>query len=395
MSNANMFLQEAYAMNEELIRWRRDLHRNPEVGTDLPHTMAYIRARLEEMEIPYRLHEQISCIEATIGSGGKCVLLRSDVDAIPIPEETDLPFRSENGYMHGCGHDLHGTILLGAAKLLKRHEQELKGTVKLLFQSGEEVFQGAKAAVEAGVLENPSVDAAFAMHVIAMMPMGVIMTGKEAMASVDGFRITLKGHGGHGSMPETAIDPINGAVQVYLALQSLIAREIGGTEEAVLTIGKFAAGDAANVIPEKAVLEGTLRTFAPAVRERLCKRIREVTAGVAATYRCEWEYEVLSACPSVITDDAVTAAVEKSIRCVVPQFHILGGAHGMGSEDFAEIAQRVPSAYYMMGAGPEDPAKRLGQHNPKVEFNEGVLPIGAAIYAQAAVDFYLGNLDCT
>lgn len=382
---SNVFLQEAYELKEELVRWRRALHQNPEVGTQLPRTVAYIQQRLEEMGIAYRLHRDISCIEATIGTGGKCFLLRSDVDAIPVPEETDLPFRSENGCMHGCGHDLHGTILLGAAKLLKAHEQELRGTVKLLFQSGEEVFQGAKAAVEAGVLEH--VDAAFAMHVIAMMPVGVIMTGKEAMASVDGFKITLKGHGGHGSMPETSIDPINAAVQVYLALQSLIAREIGGTEEAVLTIGQLTAGEAANVIPERAVLQGTLRTFAPAVRQRLCQRIRDVVAGVAATYRCQWEYEVLSACPSVITEDAVTRSVEQSIRSVVPQFHILGGAHGMGSEDFAEIAQRVPSAYYMMGAGPEEEAKRLGQHNPKIEFNEDVLPIGAAIYAQAAVDW--------
>ena len=387
MNNANVFLQEAYAINDPLIAWRRALHQIPEIGTDLPQTMQYIRQQLEEMGIDCILHEDISCITATIGSGGKCFLLRSDADAIPVAEETALPFRSSNGCMHACGHDLHTAILLGAAKLLKAHESQLKGTVKLLFQSGEEVFRGAKVAIEAGVLENPSVDAAFAMHAIAMMPVGVIMTGKEAMASVDGFKITLTGHGGHGSMPETAVDPINAAVQVYLALQSLIAREIGGTEEAVLTIGQFAAGDAANVIPERAVLQGTLRTFAPAVRERLCRRIREVTAGVASVYRCGWEYEVLSACPSVITDDAVTAHAEKSIRSIVPEFHIMGGAHGMGSEDFAEIAQRVPTSYYMIGAGPEDPQKRLGQHNPKIEFNEAVLPIGAAIYAQVAMDW--------
>lgn len=391
MSACNPFLQEAYGMKDQLTAWRRELHRTPEVGIELPRTMEFIGQQLEEMGIAYTLHKEISCITATIGSGGKCFLLRSDVDAIPIPEETDLPFRSTNGCMHGCGHDLHGTILLGAAKLLKAREQELPGTVKLLFQSGEEVFQGAKAAVEAGVLENPHVDAAFASHVIAMMPVGVIMTGKEAMASVDGFKITLTGHGGHGSMPEISVDPINAAVQVYLALQSLIAREIGGTEEAVLTIGQLTAGDAPNVIPEKAVLQGTLRTFAPAVRERLCKRIREVTAGVAQTYRCKWEYEVLSACPSVITDDAVTVGAERSIRSVVPQFHILGGAHGMGSEDFAEITQLVPSAYYMIGAGPEAAEKRLGQHNPKVEFNEEVLPLGAAIYAQTAVDWLREN----
>ena len=385
------FRQEAAELQEQLVAWRRDLHRMPETGIRLPRTMDYICARLEEMKIPYKLHEDISCIEATVGSGEKCFLLRSDVDALPVTEEADIPFKSTNGCMHGCGHDLHGTILLGAAKLLKAHEADLKGTVKLLFQSGEEVFLGAKSAIAAGVLENPRVDAAFAMHVIAMMPVGVLMTGKEAMSAVDGFKITLIGHGGHGSMPELAVDPINAAVQVYLALQSLIAREIGGSEEAVLTIGQFTAGEASNIIPERAVLQGTLRTFRKDVRERLTKRIREVTAGVAMTYRCQYEYEELFSCASVITDEAVTAGVKKSVAKIVPQFHVLDGAHGMGSEDFAEITQRVPASYVMLGAGPAEESKRLGQHNPKVQFNEDVLSIGAAIYAQTAMDWLCEN----
>lgn len=387
MNQENRFYQEALEMKEQLIQWRRALHQIPEVGTQLPMTMEYIQEQLEAMRIEYQIYRDISCIVATIGSGEKCFLLRSDVDAIPVVEETELPFRSTNGCMHGCGHDMHGTILLGAAKLLKKYEQELNGTVKLLFQSGEEVFEGAKAAVEAGVLESPKVEAAFAAHVIAMLPVGMIMTGKQAMASVDGFKITVKGHGGHGSMPETAVDPINAAVQVYLALQALIAREKGGTEEAVLTIGQLSAGDVANVIPERAVLQGTLRTFSPDVRKRLCSRIREVTEGICQTYRCTCTYEALSECPSVITDDLVTASVEKSISSVVPQFCIMSGAHGMGSEDFAEITQLVPSAYYMLGAGPQNPEERFGQHNPKVVFNEEILPVGAAIYAQAAIDW--------
>lgn len=385
------FRQEAAELQEQLVAWRRDLHRMPETGIQLPRTMDYICARLEEMEIPYKLHEDISCIEATVGSGEKCFLLRSDVDALPVTEEADVSFRSTNGCMHGCGHDLHGTILLGAAKLLKAHEADLKGTVKLLFQSGEEVFLGAKSAIAAGVLENPKVDAAFAMHVIAMMPVGVLMTGKEAMSAVDGFKITLIGHGGHGSMPELAVDPINAAVQVYLALQSLIAREIGGSEEAVLTIGQFTAGEASNIIPERAVLQGTLRTFREDVRQRLTKRICEVLAGVAMTYRCQYEYEELFSCASVITDEAVTAGVKKSVAKIVPQFHVLDGAHGMGSEDFAEITQRVPASYVMLGAGPAEESKRLGQHNPKVQFNEDVLSIGAAIYAQTAMDWLCEN----
>ena len=390
MNNTN-FLTEAAALQPRLVQWRRDLHQIPEVGTRLPQTMAYIKERLDEMGIGYKAYDEISCIEATLGAGEKCFLLRSDMDALPVREEADLPFQSTNGNMHGCGHDLHATVLLGAAQLLKAHEHALPGTVKLLFQSGEEVFQGAKAAVQAGVLENPHVDAAFAMHVIAMMPMGVVITGKEAMASVDVFEITLTGHGGHGSMPEGCIDPINAGVQVYLALQSLIAREIGGTEEAVLTVGQFSAGDVANVIPETAVLKGTLRTFKKDVREKLKKRMEEVTAAVAATYRCQAKYEVVSSCPSVVTDDTLTAGIKESIRSLVPQFHVMDGAHGMGSEDFAEITELVPSAYFMVGAGPEDPARRLGQHNPKVEFNENILSLGAAIYAQAATDWLTQN----
>lgn len=381
----NVFRQEAEKLQSQLVAWRRALHQMPEVGTTLPQTMKFIKDELDKLGISYRYYEEISCIEATLGQGEKCFLLRSDVDALPVKEEADVPFRSTNGNMHGCGHDLHGAILLGAAKLLKDHEKELPGRVKLLFQSGEEVFQGAKAAVKAGVLED--VQGAFAMHVIAMMGVGIVMTGKEAMASVDGFQITLTGRGGHGSMPEAAIDPINAAVQVYLALQSLIAREIGGTEEAVLTIGQLTAGEVANVIPERAVLQGTLRTFQPELRQRLVKRIEEVSNGVAATYRCQCQVEKRSECAAVVTDDRATATVGKAIGEVAPELRVVGGAHGMGSEDFAQITEKVPSAYYMMGAGPEDENKRYGQHNPKIEFNEDVLCLGAAIYAQTALDW--------
>lgn len=188
-------------------------------------------------------------------------------------------------------------------------------------------------------------------------------------------------------MPEATIDPINAAVQVYLALQSLIAREIGGTEEAVLTIGQLTAGEVANVIPERAVLQGTLRTFQPELRQRLVKRIEEVSNGVAAAYRCQCQVEKLSECAAVVTDDRVTATVCKAIGKVAPELRVVGGAHGMGSEDFAQITEKVPSAYYMMGAGPEDENKRYGQHNPKIEFNEDVLCLGAAIYAQTVLDW--------
>lgn len=378
-------------LQEQMVSWRRALHQIPERGMKLPKTMAYIRERLEEMDIPYECYEDISCIAATVGRGGKCFLLRGDVDALPLTEEADVPFKSTNGFMHACGHDLHGAMLLGAARMLKTREKELQGTVKLLFQSGEEIFEGARAAIRAGVMENPAVDAGFAMHVKSTMPVGTVQTGKEVMAAVDGFRITLIGKGGHGSAPAACIDPINAAVQVYLGLQSLIAREKAGFEEAVLTIGQFAAGDAPNVLPAQAVLQGTLRTFSPKVRERLVKRIHEVTAGIAQTYRCQYEYETLFECAGLVTDDALTQSVTQSIYRVSPEIHIRTDGHGMGSEDFAEFAQRVPCTHFVIGAALEDKDKRFGLHDPRVDFNEDVLSLGAAIYAQAAVDWLAEN----
>ena len=391
MNNSEMIRMESKEFQDQLVSWRRALHQIPERGMKLPKTMAFIRERLEEMGVSYQYYEEISCITATIGRGGKCFMLRGDVDALPMAEEADVAFQSTNGFMHACGHDLHGAMLLGAARLLKEHEAELNGTVKLLFQSGEEIFEGARAAIDAGVMEHPHVDAGLALHVKAEMPMGTAETGKHAMAAVDGFRIVLTGKGGHGSAPEACVDPINAAVQVYLAFQSLIARETGGSEEAVLTIGQFAAGDAPNVLPVRAVLQGTLRTFRKDVRRRLTARMREVLCGVAQTYRCQPEYETLFECAALITDDAVTESVTGSIRSIDPQIHILTGGHGMGSEDFAEFSQRVPCAHFIIGAAPEQEEKRFGLHDPRVEFREDVLSFGAKVYARSAMDWLAEN----
>lgn len=376
---------QAERLAPELTAWRRALHRIPETGTALPQTMRYLKTELEKLDIPHRCYEDISCISATIGEGERCFLLRADVDGLPLREQAQVDFRATNGNMHACGHDLHGAMLLGAAKLLKAHEKALPGRVKLLFQSGEETFQGAKASLEAGILRDTQ--AALALHVIAMLPCGTVLTGKAPMASVDVFRITLTGRGGHGSMPEAAIDPINAAVQVYLAFQALIAREVGGTQEAVLTIGRFCAGDAANAIPEQAVLEGTLRTFDPDLRRALLARAEETALAVANAYRCQCLFEKTAACAAVVTDDAVTATAKHALAAVAPEMHWTHGAHGMGSEDFAQIAEQIPAAYLMLGAAPTDAHKRYPQHNPKIEFNEAVLPIGAALYAQTALDW--------
>lgn len=384
---SKILLQEANEMAEQLTAWRRALHQIPETGLQLPKTSALIQEELEKMGIPFTVTVGGSCVTALLGKGEKCFLLRSDMDALPMKEESGVPFASENGCMHACGHDLHAATLLGAAALLKSHEAELKGQVKLLFQPGEETFEGAAAAVRDGVLEHPAVDAAFAMHVYSSIPMGSVVYGEYPMASVYGFKITLTGVGGHGSTPELCIDPINTGVHIYLALQELIARECPPTSEAALTIGQFQAGSASNIIPQTAVLQGTLRTFDNALRENLIRRIRETAQGIAAVYRTKMELEVLSDVPSVACDPELLREMTGCIRSLDPELKMLPLFHNMGSEDFAFISEKIPSAYLAIGAAVEEKELIYGQHNPKVRFNEKVLPATAAAYAHAAMEW--------
>lgn len=383
---SQVIVNESEQLQPKLVKWRRDLHRLAEVGMHLPNTMRYIADCLNEMKVKYDYYEDISCIVASFGVGDHCILLRSDSDALNMVEEAEVDFKATNGCMHACGHDMHTTMLLGACSILKNHEKLLNGVVKCVFQAGEEIFQGAKALIDKGILAKPKVEKAFAMHVVSTLPKGVMVCGKQAMASVDGFKLTIKGKGGHGSMPECCIDPLNAAVQVYLGLQSLIAREIKGSDEAVLTIGQIQGGSSANIIPDEVMMQGTLRSFNMEVRNYLVPRIKEISMMIAQSYRCELTYEVLSECASVVCDDEMLILVENSIKSLYAQMNIHRGAHGMGSEDFAQISSLVPSAYYMIGAK-VDETEVYGQHHPKVKFNEDVLKIGASIYAKVAFDY--------
>ncbi|MCI8637584.1 MAG: amidohydrolase [Coprococcus sp.] len=386
----NQLLQEALGMQEELSAWRQSLHRIPEIGTSLPKTVEFVTKRLDEMGISYEVYEDCSCVVAVIGNGGKCILLRADMDALPICEQSGVPFASDNGCMHGCGHDMHASALLGAAKLLKAHENELKGTVKLIFQSGEEIFAGARAAVEHGVLENPKVEVAFGMHVFSELDLKTILYGLYPMSAVYGFKITVEGKGTHGSAPEGGVDPITVGAHILLGLQELISREVSALENAALTIGHFEGGSAANIIPQSAILEGTLRTFKPEIREFLIRRIHEITETVAKAYRASTKIEVLSDVPAVVCDPAMMDAACASAKKVDQDLTIAPSFKAMGSEDFSYYSEQVPSAFMCIGAGVEDRSKWQPQHNPKILFNEGELPYGAAIYAQVAMD-YLEN----
>lgn len=380
----NQIMLEAEQLQEEMSAWRRELHQIPEIGLMLPKTVAFVTKKLKEMEIPYTVYEDSSNIVACIGQGDTCYMIRGDMDALPIEEQSQEPFASSNGCMHACGHDMHTVMMLGAAKLIKAHESELHGVAKLFFQSAEEIFAGARAMINAGAMENPHVNAAMALHVFSQKPVGTLGGDIRPCAGVYGFRIKLTGKGVHGSSPEGGIDPIVTAIHIHQGLQELMAREISRFDEVALTIGKFHAGSAANIIPETAEMEGTLRVFDPEIRERMIRRIHEITQGIAAAYRTKAEIEVLSDVPPLVCDKKEITWCQDVIHEVDDSLTV-NTFHAMGSEDFACYCELTPAAFYMMGAGVDNSEERLPQHNPKIRFNEKALPIGAAIYATAVI----------
>lgn len=383
-------LQEAEVMQPEILADRRALHRNPETGAELPETAAYVKRRLEALGYAPRMLAGGVAAEITGEKTGRCILLRADMDALRIREETALDFRSENGNMHACGHDLHAAMLLGAAGLLQKHRQELAGTVRLVFQPDEEGFTGAKAMLAVGVLrEAPQPQAAVALHVHSGTPSGLVLCGRGTfMAGCTIFRVTAEGTGCHGAMPETGIDPINIAAHIYLALQELTARELAAEVPAVVTVGRFHGGEAPNIIPGTCVLEGTIRTFDREVTARLMARIGEIAENTARAFRGSARVEELASAPPLKNDPALMNRMADWAEELVGSQRVYRmDKGGMGSEDFASYTYEVPSAYLLLGAGTAAEDSRFGKpmHNPQVVFNEKILPKGAALYAMAAL----------
>lgn len=383
------FMREANELNEELIKDRRYLHQNPEIGMSLPKTSKYIKDRLAEVGIEAK--EIIpNGLVAVIGKKeGKTILLRSDMDALPMNEDNDLSFKSEEN-AHMCGHDMHMTMLLGAARLLKRHEDELEGQVKLMFQPGEETFEGALAMIDAGILESPKPDVAFAIHMSLEDEVNNFYYNKNhILASCDGFEINIKGKSCHGAMPNFGVDPINVGVHIYLAFQELLAREVPALETAILTFGQFTSGSSTNIIPDSAILKGTLRTHNPEVRENLLGRMKDIIQSVAKTYRAEAEYKTLSDVPSAYVDPSFLDEIIGYARNINHNFIFTEAPRLTASDDYAYVAEKIPTAYVQLCA--KTPGNPFPLHNPKAVFDEGVLPLGAAVHAHTAFNWLKNN----
>ena len=388
------FYERALQLKEETVAHRRWFHANAEVGLDMPKGQAYVLAELKKLGISAQ-----ACghgVTATLGKPGKCILLRADMDALPMQEESGLAFACPTGTeAHTCGHDFHAAMLLTAAKMLKENESALEGTVKFMFQPAEETFEGARDMISQGILENPAPDAALAYHVTAgKMPVGIYMYNSTGtmMFSVDGFRITIRGRGAHGAYPHASIDPINIACHVYLALEALIAREVDPAKANLLTVGQFHAGNANNIIPETALLEGTIRSNDKASRELLVRRMREVAEGTAAVYGGTAEIQMLSQVPPLICDPKLTEQIVGYMQQLeIPGAMPYPGIAASASEDFATIAEKIPGVFLYLSAGFPDDRGAAPAHNPKVQFNEDVCPMGAACYAHCAVQWLKNN----
>ena len=392
---AQDLLQEAKQLQPELLQCRRTIHRHPETGFDLQETKALVKRQLTEMG--YSPQECGKCGLVALAGGkkkGRTILIRADMDALPIEEAAEVEYRSETpGRMHGCGHDMHTAMLLGAARLLKAHEDELEGTVKLMFQPAEELFQGADDMIGAGVLENPHVDAAVMIHVVPGLPLpsGIVLVpgAGTGMASCQQYRIVVKGKGGHGAMPHVSVDPITAAAHIHLALQEISSRELGPDEFGVFTTGMFRAGDASNIIPDTAEMRGTIRTADLAVNEKIKTRIREIAQGVGGAMRTEVTVDFFDFCPPMLADGALSECglgyMKELLGDGAMSMAALGGPKvGGGSEDFAFVSCKVPTVGMFLSAGSPEEGYAYSQHHPKVTFDDSILYRGSAAYAYFA-----------
>jgi hippurate hydrolase len=394
-------VDDAAALMPEIVEVRRRLHRRPEIGLDLPATQAVVVAELERMGLAPLVGRAVSSVTAVIEGArpGPTLVLRGDMDGLPLQEETGLEFSSEvPGAMHACGHDTHVAMLLGGARLLLARREQLAGRVLLMFQPGEEGFAGARFMLEEGMLDLPAAEAAnaaFAIHISTTYPAGSLnlRPGPE-MASADFIRLTVRGRGGHASAPYAALDPIPVAAEIVLALQAMVTRRIDVFDPAVVTIAHVRGGTTTNIIPETVFLEGTIRAVSEATRAAVHANVRQVVEGICAAHGAIGELEIEDGYPVTINDPAFTAFVASiggelaGAEAVIPM-----PAPIMGAEDFSYVLQRVPGTMVFLGARPpeEDPATAPGNHSNKVVFHEPVLALGAAMYAAVALRHLAGG----
>ncbi|WP_433377724.1 M20 metallopeptidase family protein [Streptosporangium sp. CA-115845] len=395
------FTESAHDMRDVLVRLRHSLHATPEIGLMLPRTQQKVLEALDGLPLEITTGTALSSVTAVLRGGGRAagdepvpvVLLRGDMDALPVIERNNLPYISRvAGRMHACGHDLHTTMLVGAAHLLSARREELAGDVIFMFQPGEEGDEGARHMIGEGVLDAAGARpiAAYGMHVVSsMLPPGLFSSrGGPVMAAADVFQVTVKGRGGHGSSPHRALDPVLAGCEMVSALQSMVTRTFDPFDPVVVTVGQFHAGTADNVIPDEAYFEATVRTFSKDHRALVKRRLVEVVEGIAAAHGLGVDASFGMGYPVTVNNPGESDFAGRTTdELFGPGRYFVAPQPVMGSEDFSYVLEEVPGAFVFLGACPPDldPATAAYNHSPEARFDDSVLPDGAALYASLAL----------
>ena len=396
MADLAGLLDEAKELLPELVALRRAIHAEPELGLELPATREKLLEQLEALPLEIEMHAKTSGVVATLRGArpGRAILLRADMDALPMPEDTGLPFASKKpGAMHACGHDAHTAMLVGAARLLAARRAELSGSVVFMFQPGEEGFAGARCMLEEGLLERePRVEGAFALHVAPEFMPGMVATRPGTLlASADVFEITVRGKGGHASMPHLCHDPIPAACAIVPALQTFLTRSLAPSDPAVITVTMLRAGTTNNVIPETATLTGTIRAHAEASREKAHEGVHRVADGLARAHGVEAEVKLVPGYPVTVNDRGFDGFVQGVARELLgPKSVVELPAPFMGAEDFSFVLQKVSGSMAVIGMRPPGSEPPAPCHSNRMKIDESGMAHGAALHAAVALRFLGG-----
>lgn len=383
---------EIQALQTSLVKWRRGFHQRPELGFQEKLTAEFVAKKLHEWGIEHQTGIAQTGIVATISGHqpGPVLAIRADMDALPVQEQNQVPYRSQHdGVMHACGHDGHTAIALGTAHYLAQHRDDFAGTVKLIFQPAEEGPGGAKPMVEAGVLNDPDVDAIIGLHLWNNLPLGTVgVRSGPLMAAVELFRCKISGRGGHGAMPHQTVDSVLVSAQVVSALQAIVARNINPLDAAVVTVGELHAGSAMNIIADTAQMSGTVRYFNPALEKLIPQRVEQVIAGICQSHGATYDLDYWQLYPPVVNDEQITQLVQSVAETVVETpAGVVPECQTMGGEDMSFFLQAVPGCYFFMGSANPDKDLAYPHHHPRFDFDETALGMGVEMFIRCVEKF--------